>query len=431
MGIIKMNNISLDAFHSQVKSALKGLLFKDTFTDVTLISEDLAQIPAHKIILSSFSSVLGAILSTAPQSKPVLYLRGVKEVEMKLLLHFLYEGEVSMHQEQLQNFLKIVKELGVTGDFDHCESDGVIKNERTASDLIDQTIQEVHIKQKEVENQYQNNTSDLIDDDEQTIHEAQGEFEILDPSFTTDLNDDEENMQKVTIKLNAFEMQENKEEEKVKYTNDIKLKEVSKINQNCQHCSMTFTLKKQLFKHIDGEHKGLEYNCTKCEYSNKKWENLRFHIRKVHEKLFYSCNLCTYTNVKRFKLRQHQQSEHEGMRFSCTQCEYVGKQQLYLKRHVQNEHENTIFVCKKCGFEANGPNGLKRHQRNDHWNKQQCDQCDHQAADRSNLRLHKEIKHERIRYSCKFCDLETTTSSSLRNHEKLKHMIEQIFLLIS
>merc|ERR1712129_522580 len=390
--IIKMNNISLDAFHSQIKSALKCLLFKDTFTDVTFISEDLAQIPAHKIILSSLSSALGAILSTAPQSQPVLYLRGVKEVEMKLLLHFLYEGEVSMHQEQLQNFLKIVKELGVTGDFDHCESDGVIKNERTASDLIDQTIQE-----------------------------AQGEFEILDPSFTTDLNDDEENMQKVTIKLNAFEMQENKEEEKVKYTNDIKLKEVSKINQNCQHCSMTFTLKKQLFKHIDGEHKGLEYNCTKCEYSNKKWENLRFHIRKVHEKLFYSCNLCTYTNVKRFKLRQHQQSEHEGMRFSCTQCEYVGKQQLYLKRHVQNEHENTIFVCKKCGFEANGPNGLKRHQRNDHWNKQQCDQCDHQAADRSNLRLHKEIKHERIRYSCKFCDLETTTSSSLRNHEKLKH----------
>ena len=218
-----MNNISLDAFHSQIKSALKGLLFKDTFTDVTLISEDLAQIPAHKIILSSFSSVLGAILSTAPHSQPVLYLRGVKEVEMKLLLHFLYEGEVSMHQDQVQNFLKIVKEFGVTGDFDHCESDEVIKNERTASDLIDQTIQHVHIKQNEVENQYQNNTSDLIDDDEQTIHEAQSEFEILDPSFTTDLNDDEENMQKVTIKLNASEMQENKEEEKVKNTDNIKL----------------------------------------------------------------------------------------------------------------------------------------------------------------------------------------------------------------
>lgn len=77
--------------------------------------DDLKQIQAHRIFLTAFSPVLGAILTTIPQTQPVLYLRGVMEAQMKLLLHFLYEGEVSMQQEQVQEFQKIAREMGVDG----------------------------------------------------------------------------------------------------------------------------------------------------------------------------------------------------------------------------------------------------------------------------------------------------------------------------
>ena len=245
------------------------------------------QIPAHKIVLSTFSPVLGAILSTIPQSQPVLYLRGMREAQVKLLLHFLYEGAVSMQQDQVQEFLNIAREMGVDG---------------TSVSYNEDVKEEIGI-----------NDSDLIIDDDQFINEVdveQSELETKDKKGdkikntgidTSDLTiEDEQIMNVMDVKQSELESKDQKDEEHIKETeiSDYEYKLVSKMNQNhvCQHCSLTFTLKKHLFRHIDSEHEGLKYSCTECEYSSEKLDNLRYHVRMVHEHISYSCNLCSFTH---------------------------------------------------------------------------------------------------------------------------------------
>ena len=403
-----MRKICLISFSTHIRSTFRNLLFRETFSDVTLVTDDLKQIPAHKIVLSTFSPVLGAILSSIPQPQPVLYLRGVREAEMKLLLHFLYEGEVSMHQEQVQEFMNILREMGVDG---------------TSLSNNEEVKEEIGI-----------NTSDLIGDDEQVINEVDVEQIELETKVQkegdiikeTDLiGDSDQVINEVDVEKSELETKDQKEGYKIKESNIgvHDYKRISKITQNhvCQHCSFTFTLKKHLFGHIDNEHEGLKYSCTECEYSSEKLDNLKYHEGMVHENISYSCNLCNYKHSRKYKLKKHQQSEHEGIRFPCTQCDYVGKQQVYLKRHIENEHENVTVVCKKCGFEANGPKGLKRHYRNEHWEKHSCDQCEYQTSDKGYLKEHTENKHKGIRYPCKFCTVEMVSLKSLKKHEKLKH----------
>merc|ERR1719500_1558698 len=45
----------------------------------------------------------------------MIYLRGIKASDMNALLHFMYCGEVSVKQDQLQSFLAAAEELKVRG----------------------------------------------------------------------------------------------------------------------------------------------------------------------------------------------------------------------------------------------------------------------------------------------------------------------------
>lgn len=86
------------------------------FCDVTLLSEDLAHIPAHKLILSGSSGFFHAILRKFPSdSHPLIYLKGVKQRNLNDILSFIYTGEAGVRQEDLNNFLEVASELKIKG----------------------------------------------------------------------------------------------------------------------------------------------------------------------------------------------------------------------------------------------------------------------------------------------------------------------------
>ena len=62
------------------------------FCDLTLLSEDGASFPAHKVILSSQSEKLRTILAQFPASPFCLYLAGVAGRDFASLLAFIYSG---------------------------------------------------------------------------------------------------------------------------------------------------------------------------------------------------------------------------------------------------------------------------------------------------------------------------------------------------
>merc|ERR1719427_1315334 len=70
---------SWKSFQTHLTSAFRNLQSEESFADVTLVSDDQVQIPAHKIVLSACSPVLKNLLLMNPHPHPLLYLRGVKQ----------------------------------------------------------------------------------------------------------------------------------------------------------------------------------------------------------------------------------------------------------------------------------------------------------------------------------------------------------------
>jgi len=101
-------------FETNISSTFKELREDKEFFDVTLACDD-SQVQAHKVILSACSPFFRSILKKNPHQHPLLYLKGVKYEELVLVLNFMYHGEVSIVQEDVNSFLAVAEDLQVKG----------------------------------------------------------------------------------------------------------------------------------------------------------------------------------------------------------------------------------------------------------------------------------------------------------------------------
>ena len=102
-------------YHSNWNKSLSKLRKDTEFPDVILISDDMAKFSAHKIILSSCSNMFKFILKENSNANPLLYLGGVSSANLEFILDYIYHGEVSLYQEQLDTFLESAQKLEVEG----------------------------------------------------------------------------------------------------------------------------------------------------------------------------------------------------------------------------------------------------------------------------------------------------------------------------
>jgi len=101
-------------FEKNISEAFKDLQNDDDLFDVTLACDD-EQIKAHKLILSACSPFFRNIFKRNPHQHPLVYLKGVKYADLQCVLAFMYQGEVSVAQENLNCFLAVAEELRVKG----------------------------------------------------------------------------------------------------------------------------------------------------------------------------------------------------------------------------------------------------------------------------------------------------------------------------
>ena len=102
-------------FETNISSAFRDLREEKDFFDITLLCEDDNQVMAHKVILSACSPFFRNILRRNSHQHPLLYLKGVKYKELLAVLNFMYQGEVSVAQEELNIFLTVAEDLRVKG----------------------------------------------------------------------------------------------------------------------------------------------------------------------------------------------------------------------------------------------------------------------------------------------------------------------------
>jgi len=106
--------VNWDGHKRNISEAFHSLRKDEHFCDVALACKD-RQFQAHKVVLSTGSLFFEQILKSHKHSNPLLYLKGVEANHMELLLDFMYCGEVSVKEEELESLIQTAEELGVRG----------------------------------------------------------------------------------------------------------------------------------------------------------------------------------------------------------------------------------------------------------------------------------------------------------------------------
>ena len=102
-------------FQQNIRSTFGSLREDTDFTDVTLACEDGHQVEAHKVILAASSPLFHNLLKRNKHTHPLIYMRGIKSEDLGAMLEFLYHGEASIYQENLDTFLSMAEELKLKG----------------------------------------------------------------------------------------------------------------------------------------------------------------------------------------------------------------------------------------------------------------------------------------------------------------------------
>jgi hypothetical protein len=98
-------------FSTHLSSSISDVFTENSFSDVTLVCDDLIQFQSHKFVLSACSPVLKDLLLKNPHSHPLIYLRGIKEQELQSILQFIYLGDARFYEGNRDKFMEAVKDL--------------------------------------------------------------------------------------------------------------------------------------------------------------------------------------------------------------------------------------------------------------------------------------------------------------------------------
>lgn len=95
-------------------SSFGTLLENKALVDVTLVCAE-ASVLAHKMVLSACSPFFQKIFAETRCEHPVIVLKDFNGWEVDALISFMYKGQVSVGQEQLQSLIKAAESLQVRG----------------------------------------------------------------------------------------------------------------------------------------------------------------------------------------------------------------------------------------------------------------------------------------------------------------------------
>lgn len=101
-------------FHNNLSSGFHSLLQDEDLVDVTLAADG-RYIKAHKTVLSVCSPYFKELFRVNPCKHPIVILQDVNYGALNNLLHFMYQGEVSVSQDEISTFMKVAEMLKVKG----------------------------------------------------------------------------------------------------------------------------------------------------------------------------------------------------------------------------------------------------------------------------------------------------------------------------
>ena len=274
--------LRLDRHEKSRASSLVDLWKKDAFLDVTIVCDD-DQIDAHKLILSAASPLFQKMLLRNQNlvGRPLLYLKGTRRREMENLLEFVYRGEVNVHAEDLQSFMKLANSLeveGLVGDIEDSQENFVTeskpksaKNTNPLGGISSKRYSKKSIK-KSLSIAFEN------------ISEKEHESSLASPEeINQDINLDESSSESFNVvKSNDYMEDQFPVSSYDEIVQDLVVK-TDKVF-NCRECPYTGG-KTDVLRHVERHIKGFVFTCDVCQKTFERRETLRIHMYRCSQRI--------------------------------------------------------------------------------------------------------------------------------------------------
>ena len=102
-------------YQQNITKTLSNLRLAEDFFDVTLVCDDNRQLSAHKVVLSSCSEYFRNILQKNKHPHLLLCLENVSLEEIGQIMDYIYLGEVSLYQEEVNRFVEVGQRFKIEG----------------------------------------------------------------------------------------------------------------------------------------------------------------------------------------------------------------------------------------------------------------------------------------------------------------------------
>ena len=217
--------------------------------DVTLVSEDRKQISAHRTVLSAGSLFFRELLQhCSGYSRPMLYIRGAASAQLCSLLQFLYSGETSVQQEQVETFLQTAEDLKVVGLMRQQQIDNSqVKQEDSSEESDADTVvySEITARTPHYE--------DMLSVSREAGQAGGGQYVSMEHIYT-DIHREEAGQVELVEGLWSCKLCGHQEETRQEI--DLHVKTSHKAAHTCLYCSKTFRNKAALKLHKHKYHTG-------------------------------------------------------------------------------------------------------------------------------------------------------------------------------
>ena len=352
---------------------------EERFTDVTLVSEDNQQFKAHKLVLSAGSKYFDQLLEDKNHPHLMLCMAGISSGDLKNVLDYIYNGEIMVLEEDLQQFLNVASSLKCLG----------LSISNPENNIQNQNVEAENIEQEE-ENQEKSNGNDSFKsmDDIITEYITTTESSLKPSSKATctvdgvvvsrkDLNEMLEPFYKKepngTFSCTQCQAVRNKK---------ANIQEHAQIHINCEwkceNCWKVFKTSSVLRTHnyqslCSRGHQNQQKDILidSATYVSKessfsmipqfcKIEGEMFSLKdlnKMIEPLYqksseksYCCLKCPTLRhfTEKFNIEEHAQTHVNELEFTCTFCDEIFKTTSTLRKHNIKIHSSQLNVVKQA-----------------------------------------------------------------------------------
>ena len=402
-----MSELTFDwkLYETHLKQSNQGL-YKDThFSDVTLVSDDLVPIRAHKFVLSSSSDVFKSLLMMNTNNlHPLLFLKGVKHKELKYIIELIYIGSTKLKEDMSEDFMKAANDLKIKA-FHPDKIKGEPSEITTKEPIQSKKNRRLPKSDKKPAIKQEQHEGEGVDTEMLMREENKNGERMEEGGKLISVENDSKNAnEQCSNRLTKNPTSEKKSISKVTMndTNDSVAEKISKIveegnietvdgfkdeEKKCGKCNKMFPSRFSLIRHNHKFHQKMKIKKTietpnKIENNsvtinlkeNQKVGNFMSAIQDLSVKSLEGKNeeIPISLTPKHSKASNQEPEENEEINpqvYNCTSCEAKFQKKKKLLIHISRHHDTakslytpyTSFPCSGCDFEANEEHHLAAH----------------------------------------------------------------------